>query len=128
MRVVVRRRVLPEELEDGSIAGEISEEDYRRALKEYEEDGETTLTIEREVSPENARRVLMPRMVELIESLEKGGIASISDLARKLGRSIPNVYVDLKYLEELGIACFRRIGRKAYPILLAEEIRVELDI
>ena len=128
MRVVVRRRVLPEELEDGSIAGEISEEEYRRALKEYEEDGETTLTVEHELSPESARRVLTPRMVELIENLERGGTASISDLARRLGRSIPNVYVDLKYLEELGIVYFRRIGRKAYPILLAGEIRVELNI
>lgn len=128
MRVVARRRVTPDELERElkERSGKIPLSDLEMAIMEYEEDGETTLTIEEEVSPAVVRKLLSPRTLELIEYLERGVSTSISEIARVLGRSVPNVYNDIKFLERQGFVYLRKWGRLAIPTLLLEEIRIEL--
>jgi len=98
--------------------------DALRALREYEEEGEEVFVKEEEVDPRLVRRILSPGMVELIEEISRG-VSSISDLARRLNRSTPNVYNDLKFLAECGIVGFHRKGRSMRPYLLAEEILIE---
>ena len=128
MRVVVRRRITPEELqrELTSYTGLVSPVDLERAVMEYEEDGETTLTVEEEVPVNVLRRLVSPRMLQVLEVLRKGGSACISEIARALGRSVPNVYSDVKFLEKHGFVYISRRGRLAVPVLLLEEVRLEI--
>jgi len=94
------------------------------AYQSYEEDGEFFYVVEEEISPDIARRILSPKMVELVRQIAIG-VDSISDLARKLGRSVSNVYKDLRFLADIGIVELYPIGRRKKPYLLAEEIVVE---
>jgi len=128
MRAVVRRRITPEELqrELTSYTGLISLADLERAVMEYEEDGETTLTVEEEVPVDVLRRLVSPKMLQVLELLRKSGSACISEIARALGRSVPNVYSDIKFLEKHNLVYISRRGRLAVPVLLLEEIRLEV--
>ncbi len=125
MRIVMRRKIVPEDLE-------VNEKlrihpQYGMIVKEYEEEGEIAANVEEELSPEVLRRLMSKRMVEILEILERGELINISELARKLGRSIPNVYYDLQFMEKHRIIYLRKMGSVKIPILLLEEIRVEVD-
>jgi len=125
MRIVMRRKIVPEDLE-------VNEKlrihpQYGMIVKEYEEEGEIAANVEEELSPEVLRRLMSKRMVEILEILERGELINISELARKLGRSIPNVYYDLQFMEKHRIIYLRKMGSVKIPILLLEAIRVEVD-
>ena len=149
MRVRVRRRItieevwkIVEEYEDsfGSIDNLLSKliisRDERlrdklnewlnalQALREYEEEGEEVFVKEEEVEPGIVKRLLTDNMVKLLNEIEEG-VSSISDLARKLGRSVSNVHNDLQFLYRNGFIAFRKIGRHVIPYLLIEEIIIE---
>ena len=96
----------------------------RDALKEYEEDGETLYTIEREVKPEIARRLFTKNMLKLLSEVRSS--ESISALASRVGRSVANVYRDLKFLERVKIVVLRREGKRLRPELLMRELILQL--
>ncbi len=96
----------------------------RDALKEYEEDGETLYTIEREVKPEIARRLFTKNMLKLLSEVRSS--ESISALASRVGRSVANVYRDLKFLERVRIVVLRREGKRLRPELLMRELILQL--
>lgn len=125
MRIVMRRKIVPEDL-DVNETLKIHPQ-YGMIVKEYEEEGEITANVEEELSPEVLRRLMSKRMVEILEILERRELINISELARKLGRSIPNVYHDLQFMEKHRIIYLRKMGSIKIPILLLEEIRIEID-
>jgi len=96
----------------------------RDALKEYEEDGETLYTIEQEVKPETARRLFTKNMLKLLGEVRSS--ESISALASKVGRSVANVYRDLKFLESIRVVVLRREGKRLRPELLMRELVLQL--
>ncbi len=124
VRVVVRRRATPDEIRAAlEKAGGEEAEELLRAYKEYEEEGETTYVLTYEIPPKVARRILSPKMLKLIEQISMYRM-SITDHARMLGRSPPNVYNDLKFLREHGLIIFEVLGGIKVPVLLLEEIRI----
>ncbi|RLE96216.1 MAG: hypothetical protein DRJ55_00045 [Thermoprotei archaeon] len=125
MRIVMRRKIVPEDLDMNETLR--IHPQYGMIVKEYEEEGEIAANVEEELSPEVLRRLMSKRMVEILEILERGELINISELARKLGRSIPNVYYDLQFMEKHRIIYLRKMGSVKIPILLLEEIRVEVD-
>ncbi|HDJ97293.1 MAG TPA: ArsR family transcriptional regulator [Thermofilum sp.] len=125
MRIVMRRKIVPEDLDVNETLR--IHPQYGMIVKEYEEEGEIAANVEEELSPEVLRRLMSKRMVEILEILERGELINISELARKLGRSIPNVYYDLQFMEKHRIIYLRKMGSVKIPILLLEEIRVEVD-
>ena len=125
MRIVMRRKIVPEDLDMNETLR--IHPQYGMIVKEYEEEGEIAANVEEELSPEVLRRLMSKRMVEILEILERGELINISELARKLGRSIPNVYYDLQFMKKHRIIYLRKMGSVKIPILLLEEIRVEVD-
>jgi len=121
----MRRKIVPEDLDVNETLR--IHPQYGMIVKEYEEEGEIAANVEEELSPEVLRRLMSKRMVEILEILERGELINISELARKLGRSIPNVYYDLQFMEKHRIIYLRKMGSVKIPILLLEEIRVEVD-
>ena len=94
------------------------------AYRGYVESGELDCIVEetRDLEPQKAV-LLTPKRVELLQCLGSLYIDSISDLARKTGRNVKNVYQDLKSLESLNLVSFnRRGGRNVVPETLVEEI------
>ena len=94
------------------------------AIREYEEDGEETFIKEEEGDPSVVRRLLTDNMVELLKEIERG-VNSISELARRVGRSVSNVYNDLQFLYRNGFLGFQKRGRHVVPYLLLEEIVID---
>ena len=125
MRIIMRRKIVPEDLDVNETLR--IHPQYGMIVKEYEEEGEIAANVEEELSPEVLRRLMSKRMVEILEILERGELINISELARKLGRSIPNVYYDLQFMEKHRIIYLRKMGSVKIPILLLEAIRVEVD-
>jgi len=125
MRIIMRRKIVPEDLEVNETLR--FHPQYGMFIKEYEEEGEIAANVEEELPPKVLRRLMSKRMVEILEILERGESINISELARKLGRSVPNVYYDLQFLEKHRVVYLRRMGSIKIPILLLEEIRVRFD-
>jgi len=121
----MRRKIVPEDLEVNETLR--FHPQYGMFIKEYEEEGEIAANVEEELPPKVLRRLMSKRMVEILEILERGESINISELARKLGRSVPNVYYDLQFLEKHRVVYLRRMGSIKIPILLLEEIRVRFD-
>jgi len=97
----------------------------KNAYMEYEEDGETFYLFEEKISNKTARRLLSTKMINILEEISNG-VDSISDLARKIRRSVSNVDKDLKFLEKNKIIGFWRRGRKKIPYLLLKEIVIQV--
>ncbi|RLE66465.1 MAG: hypothetical protein DRJ38_01520 [Thermoprotei archaeon] len=149
MRIRVRRRITIEELwkiineyeysfgtpdrlrrellvsQDEKLKGKLDEWiNALNALREYEEDGEENFIKEEEVDPAVVRRLLTDNMVKLLKEIENG-VASISELARKVRRSVPNVYSDLQFLYRNGFLGFQKRGKHVVPYLLLEEVIID---
>lgn len=132
MRAYIVRRITPEELlyTIAELEAHGRREDAERLLVEYskyEEEGELTYTVEKEVPVDVARRMLTGRMQKLLELLRQGKDLSVSELARELGRSPSNVYNDLKFLQQHGAVRLEKQGRWTVPRLLMEGLLLELD-
>lgn len=129
MRAIVRRKVTPEELlERIGLAETLKDEevlpDLLAAYMAYEEEGEYSYIVEEEVPLSLARRLLSPNMSKLIDFLKSNEGLCVSEMARALNRSPPNVYADLKFLANYNLVTFERRGRRAVPHLLMEELRI----
>lgn len=129
MKILVRRRVTfdeilflrenPQYLQRTNLTKEILE----KAYLEYEEEGETDLELVEELPYRILLRIMHPKMVELID-LMKAERLNISQISRKLDRSVSNVYSDLKYLQKNKLVMFNKVGKNIIPVLLLREIRI----
>ena len=95
------------------------------AYEDYEETGSIEYYVDEEVDLSILHRISSEKMSRLLDEVSRGAM-SISDLARKLGRSVSNVYNDLKFLEEKGFISFWRDGKKLVPYPLIEKVTIEL--
>lgn len=100
------------------------------ALEAYEESGELEYVEEERVNIDlnDLCSIFTPEKLKILVELGRG-VDSISELSRRVGRSLRNVHRDLKYLEEKGlvrlmkgIEADRRIVK---PKILVNEISVE---
>ncbi|MCD6563216.1 MAG: hypothetical protein J7K23_04770 [Thermoproteales archaeon] len=131
MKIYVRRKILfdeilsfmknPQLLQNTNL----SIEDVKKAYLEYEEEGETDLEIIEQIPYRTFLRLMQPKPVELIEIIKNEQLY-ISEIARKLNRSISNVYYDLKILNKHKIISFNKSGKYTIPILLLKEIRINI--
>ena len=69
---------------------------------------------------------ITPQRLGLMDYLANEHVASINDLAAKVGRNVKNVYNDLKQLEHLGFLRLVREGRNLVPELLIQEVTILL--
>ncbi|HDJ89129.1 MAG TPA: ArsR family transcriptional regulator [Thermoprotei archaeon] len=120
-------RILEKKAEESSQILDIYMEliSLRNAYMEYEEDGESFYLAEEEISNNIARRLLSEKMIKILEEILKG-VDSISDLARKTGRSVSNIDRDLKFLEKNKIIGFWKKGKRKIPYLLLKEIVIQI--
>jgi len=131
MKIYVRRKILfdeilsfmrnPQLLQNTNL----SIEDVKKAYLEYEEEGETDLEIIEQIPYGTFLKLMQPKPVELIEIIKNEQLY-ISEIARKLNRSISNVYYDLKILNKHKIISFNKSGKYSIPILLLKEIRINI--
>lgn len=69
------------------------------------------------LSHEAADRALTPNRRELIRVIDAGDVASISDLARRVGRDKGNVKRDLDVLARENVVAFETDGRSKRPFI-----------
>ena len=102
-------------------------EKIKKAYLAYEEEGEEVETWTRiEIPLKVARRLLSKRMLELLHLLSQRGEYSISELARTLQRSTPNVHRDLVFLKRYGLITIIEKGHEKTPILLLRKIIIDI--
>ncbi|MGB9709132.1 MAG: ArsR family transcriptional regulator [Infirmifilum sp.] len=101
----------------------------KKAYLAYEEEGDEIEAWTRvEIPITAARRILSNKMMELLYVLLERKEYSISELAKNLHRSVPNVYRDLSFLERYGLITYLDKGRKKIPVFLARKIIVEFHM
>lgn len=74
------------------------------------------------LSHEAADRVLTPNRRRLIEGIDDEDVASISELARHVGRDKANVKRDLDVLAEENLVAFEATGREKRPYVKPDTI------
>lgn len=123
MRVVVERELTREDFDSKRISSKLE-----KLYLMYEEEGDEALhrTIREEIPLEVVRRLLSRRMVELIDALSRSSGESITQLANSLGRSVANVYRDLKFLKRYKLVRFEARGRERIPLLTLKRVIVSL--
>ena len=129
MRIIIRRRLTPEEMLERIGLAEMSGDSERlsdliEAYMAYEEEGEYSYVVEEEIPLTLARRLLSAKIVELLEFLRDREGLCVSEIARTLNRSPSNVYNDLKLLADYNVIALERRGRRTIPRLLVEELRI----
>lgn len=117
---------LGERVADGDELAEEVLEYFQEILRLSEEEGEADYVeeLEEAYDPEIHGRLFSPTIVKLLSTIASGEVESVSQLARKLGRDVGNVYRDLKWLESLGLVYLENNGRKKAPRLLVLEYGV----
>jgi len=129
VRIIIRRRLTPEEMLERIGLAEMSGDSERlsdliEAYMAYEEEGEYSYVVEEEIPLTLARRLLSAKIVELLEFLRDREGLCVSEIARTLNRSPSNVYNDLKLLADYNVIALERRGRRTIPRLLVEELRI----
>jgi len=129
VRIIIRRRLTPEEMLERIGLAEMSGDSERlsdliEAYMAYEEEGEYSYVVEEEIPLTLARRLLSAKIVELLEFLRDREGLCVSEIARTLNRSPSNVYNDLKLLADYNVVALERRGRRTIPRLLVEELRI----
>lgn len=125
---------VPSEPRDRTAEGWIERlEDYLEwsgminAIRAYDEEGESEYHVEETWElPADELSKLTPKRLELLDSLSRMRVNSISELAERLRRDVKNVYLDLKTLESLGLITLKRRGRSLVPELRVEEMTLLL--
>jgi len=125
MRVVVERELTREDLDSVRPVGRR----YDKLFSAYEEEGDESLhwTIREEKDAAFVRRLLSPRMLELVEALARNKGLSITELAELLGRSPSNVHRDLVFLKRHRLLRFENKGRKRIPLLTLKRITLQFQ-
>ncbi|MFZ8855325.1 MAG: helix-turn-helix domain-containing protein [Thermofilaceae archaeon] len=123
MRIVVERELTREDLD-----AKPGDRRYDKLFSAYEEEGDESLhwTIREEKDAGFVRRLLSPRMLELVEALARNRGLSVTELAEVLGRSPSNVYRDLLFLKRHKLLRFENKGRKRMPLLTLKRITLQI--
>ena len=123
MRIVVERELTREDLD-----AKPGDRRYDKLFSAYEEEGDESLhwTIREEKDAGFVRRLLSPRMLELVEALARNRGLSVTELAEGLGRSPSNVYRDLLFLKRHKLLRFENKGRKRMPLLTLKRITLQI--
>jgi len=124
VRIVVERELTREDLD-----AKPEDKRYERLFLAYEEEGDESLhwTIREEKDASFLRRLLSPRMLELVEALTRNRGLSVTELAEALGRSPSNVYRDLLFLKRHKLLRFENKGRRRIPILTLKRITLQIQ-
>lgn len=77
------------------------------------------------IEPEDARKILTEKRLEIIRKLQREDVESIRGLARELGRGENVVHRDLKTLFEEGVIDFEEEGKRKVPVLRHENIWIK---
>lgn len=77
------------------------------------------------LSLESAEVVFTPKRRELIETLRAEDVASVRDLARRVGRDKAQVSRDLGTLAEHGVVDYDESGRAKRPYVVQDHVVVE---
>ncbi|MFB6354561.1 MAG: helix-turn-helix domain-containing protein [Halobacteriales archaeon] len=77
------------------------------------------------ISLESAEKVLTPKRKEIIRTLREAEVASVRELARRLGRDKGQVSRDLQILAEHAVIHYETDGRSKAPRLTQEHIVIE---
>ena len=111
---------------DSGLFGEYVEwADLVHAYEGYVESGELDYASEEviDLRDKDFERLLTHKRVELLVALASSRVESINELARRVKRSVKNVYGDLKILERLRFVQLRKLGkRNIVPEVLVKEI------
>jgi len=111
---------------DPGLFGEYVEwADLVHAYEGYVESGELDYSSEEviDLRDKDFEKLLTHKRVELLVALASLRVESINELARRVKRSVKNVYGDLKILERLGFVQLRKLGkRNIVPEVLVKEI------
>lgn len=123
MKIVVERELTREDLD-----AKPGDRRYDKLFSAYEEEGDESLhwTIREEKDAGFVRRLLSPRMLELVEALARNRGLSVTELAEVLGRSPSNVYRDLLFLKRHKLLRFENKGRKRIPLLTLRRITLQI--
>lgn len=123
MKIVVERELTREDLD-----AKPGDKRYDKLFSAYEEEGDESLhwTIKEEKDAGFVRRLLSPRMLELVEALARNRGLSVTELAEVLGRSPSNVYRDLLFLKRHKLLRFENKGRKRIPLLTLKRITLQI--
>ena len=123
MKIVVERELTREDLD-----AKPGDKRYDKLFSAYEEEGDESLhwTIREEKDAGFVRRLLSPRMLELVEALARNRGLSVTELAEVLGRSPSNVYRDLLFLKRHKLLRFENKGRKRIPLLTLKRITLQI--
>jgi len=111
---------------DQGLFGEYVEwADLVHAYEGYVESGELDYASDEiiDLRDKDFERLLTHKRVELLAALASSRVESINELARRVKRSVKNVYDDLKVLERLRFVQLRKLGRRnIVPEVLVKEI------
>ena len=111
---------------DPGLFGEYVEwADLVHAYEGYVESGELDYSSEEvtDLRDRDFEKLLTHKRVELLVALASSRVESINELARRVKRSVKNVYGDLKILERLRFVQLRKLGkRNIVPEVLVKEI------
>jgi predicted transcriptional regulator len=123
VKIVVERELTREDLD-----AKPGDRRYDKLFSAYEEEGDESLhwTIREEKDAGFVRRLLSPRMLELVEALARNRGLSVTELAEVLGRSPSNVYRDLLFLKRHKLLRFENKGRKRIPLLTLRRITLQI--
>lgn len=78
--------------------------------------------------PQEIRKLLTEKRLELINTVMNEKPESITQLAEKLDRDRKEVHQDLKLLEKNKIIFFKKQGRKKKPVMPYKDIKVDYSI
>ncbi|MCS7386564.1 MAG: ArsR family transcriptional regulator [archaeon GB-1867-005] len=96
------------------------------AYMAYEEEGELNFTFDEYVHAPISKlmKIFTEKKIRILMEIARG-VESISDLARKVGRDVTNVYRDLKILEKHKIVKLEKAGKRVIPRIAVEKLTIE---
>ncbi|KZN25299.1 hypothetical protein A4G99_01955 [Haladaptatus sp. R4] len=79
-------------------------------------------------NPEDLRKLLTQRRLQVLRSIKNDPPMSLRRLAERLDRNPSEVVADVNLLAEYGIVYFREEGRAKAPFVPYEKITIEVDM
>ncbi|MGB9932876.1 hypothetical protein [Haloarcula amylolytica] len=79
-------------------------------------------------SPEKVLRLFSEARYQLLNTIGSEQPESKNELVELTGRDSKSVYRDMNMLEEYGIVGIKQEGQRKRPVLLYDEIEIEIDL
>lgn len=77
---------------------------------------------------ETLREILTEERIRLLQTLHTQKPKSVYELAKQLNRKYPNVFSDVKKLEELGLIELNPTKHKSEPVASYENLKIEIPL